>query len=729
LSRPAAAFTFVVTSWLVLLAGPAAAQEGIFAGMQAGVDSVFNSVTTNVTFATGAVTRTASRNFFPAFTVNFDTLIYPAWRLNTGGVFELNNLTSTTGDIRTDSTITRNRPFILLRSTSPVFSPGAGYFRREAIDRAPDRGNVKLVNDEYDAYLGWKPEGGPRSDFQFLRTNTFDGTHAVQDISKDFGSLISNYSYRNIGVNYRGSYLNTDDRVARLVTAQTSHGLRADYSRSFVNKRLLWNATYNVNHQDVKTMAHGTEGEVALAVTPFAGLSVISDTPVTATLSANSQLIDGNLTAGAGVNLGLATTPADAQLRNIGLDLLTPTAVNRFLLWVDRELPVAVSNTFSWEIYSSPDNVIWRRETTVPVAPFGDFENRFEIDFPAITARYIKLVTRPLSAVVPDSARFQDILVTELQAFIRQPASQIAGKVTQTNSLVNTDVRFRLLDAPQLFYEGSYLANATSSFGRSTSTLSNGVSANHTFGRIYSAYGRLAYEQGTEVRGDRSATVSSATFTVDPIPTFRSSFLYSGTDERVAGVADTRRGLFVQNSARPYHGIDLLFGLGWTSTTNGTGEMAHDRLVNFSATMTPLEHVSLTLNYDGRNTTRSGVFVGDPDTHEHRSYAALSFDPIPTLHLLVGGELIASTGQRTRTTLDLGASWAPFPDGTLQLIFAYDDSLRALEFGQERNTLGAVRWNVSRKSYVDVSFQRTWSATEFLTTGTRIFSVRVRFFL
>lgn len=728
--RRAAAFTFVVTVWLVFLAGPAAAQEGIFTGMQAGVESVFSSVTTKTMFGDGAVSTTASRNFYPAFTVNFDTLLYPKWRLNAGGVFELNTSTSTTGPIRTDSSVTRNRPFIQFRSTDRFFAPGAGYFRREAIDRTPGRANVKLVNDEYAGYLGWRPAGLPTSDAQYLHTNTFDGARAVQDVSKDFGSLISNYSYQNLGVYYRGSYLKTDNRIAQLDTTQLTQGIRGDYSQAFLQKRLVWNATSSLNHQDVRSLARGSAGEIALSVTPFAGLAAISDTPVTAALSPNPQLIDGNFTASAGIDLGLATSPAESQMRNIGLDLLTPTVVNRLLVWVDRELPVEVSNAFSWDVYSSPDNIIWTREATVPVAPFGDFENRFEIDFPGVTARYIKLVTRPLSSVVTDATRYQDIFVTELQAYFRQPASQVNQKLSQNNWLLNTDVRYRLLDAPQMFYEGYYLANGATNYGGiTTNTLSNGVSVNHSFGRIYSAYGRLAFEQGRELRGDRRATVSSATFTIEPIPTFRTSVLYSGMDERVIGVTNTRRGLFVQNSAQPYHGVDLLFGVGWTSTTHDTGENDLDRLVNLSATLTPFQHISLTVNYDGRNTSRSGVFFGDPRTREHRSYAALSFDPIPTLHLLIGGEVIASTGQTTRTTLDLGAAWAPFPDGTLQLIFNYDEALRALEFGKDRNTLGAIRWNLSRKSYVDVSFQRTWNATTFLSTQSKIFSVRVRFFL
>ena len=151
--RRLAARALIVTMMLQL-AAPASAQEGIFAGMQKGVDFRVSSVDTTTTFASGFVTRTRTRNVFPTVTLNIDSLIYPSLRLNTGGVFELNAYTTETDNAEIDSTIIRNRPFFLLRSTNPVLSPGFGYFRREDRARTAGISNVKLVNDEYAGYLG-----------------------------------------------------------------------------------------------------------------------------------------------------------------------------------------------------------------------------------------------------------------------------------------------------------------------------------------------------------------------------------------------------------------------------------------------------------------------------------------------------------------------------------------------------------------------------------------------
>ena len=375
--RAAAACSLVVTGSLMLGADGAAAQEGIVGNLQKSLDSTFSSVSTTTTDATGAVTKTDTINVNPRLTLSLDTLLYPSLRLNAGGVFEANrafsDLFSPDGTLTSsDSTISRIRPFVLLRSTNRVFSPGVGFFRREDRSRFTGFTGTKLVNDDYAAYLGWNPEGGPQSDFQYVRTNTFDEHKNVLDIVKDYGSLISNYEYRAFTAYYRGAYLDTDDRIAALETRQVTQSGRFGYSGSFIDKRLVWNGVYTINNQDLTTIAHRERGEVDVPIIPNGGLAALDDIPVTAVLSPNPLLVDGNLTAGSGINLGLPAAGADSRARNLGLDFLNPTEVNRIRVWIDRELPVEVAASFTWEVYSSPDNVVWRREATVSAARLRD---------------------------------------------------------------------------------------------------------------------------------------------------------------------------------------------------------------------------------------------------------------------------------------------------------------------------------------------------------------------
>jgi hypothetical protein len=364
----------------------------------------------------------------------------------------------------------------------------------------------------------------------------------------------------------------------------------------------------------------------------------------------------------------------------------------------------------------------------VSAAPFGPFEFRFEITFAGVSARYVKVVTRPLSVAVPVASRFPDIFVTEVQAFFRQSAGEARRRQTETTHLVNTDVRFRILDVPALYYEGFYLYNGPNTFGRSTDTLSNGLSVDHAFARIFSVYGRAAREQGHQSEGYVVGNVGNAALTIEPIRTFRSSLLYNGRDERTDLGDRSRRSVMIQNSAQLYTGVDVLFGFGWGFTTQETGEEWRDRILTLSGTVVPREHVSLTFSYDDTSTRRTRGFDGDPQINTRRLYAAVAVDPIRTLHVAVGEEVWVATGQKTRTTFSASANWSPFQDGALQFLFGYNEALRDLVFGTERNTLGGIRWNMTRRSYVDVTYQLLRSESVFVLTEGKILSATVKLF-
>jgi hypothetical protein len=371
---------------------------------------------------------------------------------------------------------------------------------------------------------------------------------------------------------------------------------------------------------------------------------------------------------------------------------------------------------------------VWTRETLVSTAPFGPFENRFQVDFRAVTARYLKLVTRPLSGAVLDASRYPDIFVTELQAFLTRSPGEVPDELTRTNQIFNTDVRLRLLDKPSLYYEGNYWYNGFDAPVPDRDTLSNGLSVNHRFNRLLAAHARGAYEQGRELEGRRTATVTNATLTLDPIPTLTSSVLFSGVDETIGDRLNDRKGVLVQTVAQVYRGVDVQFGFGWSFTTREGDEHLRDRLLNLNASIVPRQNLTLTLNYTDTTTTRSGTFTGDPRYHARRGFLTLAFDPIRTLHLVLSEEIVAITGEKTRTTHNVGANWTPFPDGALQLTVAYNENVRPLAYGTDRVFRPGVRWTFSRQSYVDVSYQVLESEFVGLKTESKIFGVDLKVF-
>ncbi len=725
--RRAAAPGAVLAAALLMTAWTASAQS-LPEGLRAVLDVNSSAVTTRTTTASGSVTTTDTTNFYPRLTLNLETLVSPTFRLTGGGVFEINSSSGRSGDTDIDTALTNLRPFVELRSTNALFAPGVGYYRRTNRMRSGGRTVLDLVNEDYAAYLTWNPEGLPRTSAQFVRTRTFDTNRTSQDGTRDLGSILSRYAFRDVNLYYQGTYLDTTDRVHGFESRQVSNGGRVEHSRSAFSNRLTWNATYYVNRQSLTTTARGEEGQVEFPVSAFAGLSSLNDTPVNGTLPQNPALVDGNLTAGAGINIGLSAPGLDSQARNIGLDLASLVEVNRLLVWVDRELPPNIASTFSWDVYSSTDNLFWKRETTVSAAPFGPFENRFQLDFRGVVARYLKVVTRPLSPAVIDAGRYPDILVTELQAILTRRAGEARGRQTRTMQNLNTDLRLRLLDAPMLYYEGSYWYNSVGIDGLERDTLSNGVSLTHRFNRLVGTYARAAIERGIQPEGRRNATVTNATLTLDPLPTLRTALLYTGQDEEIGGRPNDRQGFTVQTNAQVYRGVETQVGFGWNVTTRETGERLRDRLLNASATIAPRPDLTLSFTYSDTATTLTNAFGGLERYDTRSGYLTLAVDPFRTLHLVLGEEVVVMRNTKTRLTHNIGANWAPFPDGTLQLIVAYNEARRDLYFGTERTFRAGARWAFSRQSYIDLSYHRLESEFVSLSSDSRIYSADLKIF-
>ena len=222
----------------------------------------------------------------------------------------------------------------------------------------------------------------------------------------------------------------------------------------------------------------------------------------------------------------------------MGMDFLVATEINTLYVWVDRDV-AQVADAFSWRIYTSDDDPsdgiqIWALRQTVSPAVYSPTFNRFEIRFTNVKARYVKVVTAPLSPAIPFASSFPTILVTELQAEIRRPASEVAGKLTSTFQNGTADFRALILEAITLTYEFTFVFTKRDP-GELLYTVSNGLSFFRQFNKVFSGRGRVAFENGEEQAGNREALVYSVSLTAVPFRTFRQSILFSGRDETVAG--------------------------------------------------------------------------------------------------------------------------------------------------------------------------------------------------
>jgi len=726
---------YALCALLILLLPVRANAQGLINGVSGYLEFDYSFLSTKTKDATGTVTKTVTNTYDPRFTLNIDTLIFPKLRLTAGGYFEDNiSVSKMTGATTTKSTTMDIRPYFNLTLSDPLYTAGIGYVRKQETDRTSGSPGVTTVDEDYTANLSWRPDGFPSINFGWDRTNLFDTERVVQNTTTDLFTLGSRYTYRGLDIIYQGSYRDTEDKLNHFETTDMLQTGRITYADSFLDRRVSLNSSYNINYDVTKTSATGTtvSGTISSQIFPFAGLFSISDTPMTGALSPDPALIDGNLTVSAGINIGLPALGGDTRPRNIGLDLLNATQVNELYVWVaiDLSLYPAISSSFSWNIYTSSDNLNWTFFTTVSSAPFGPFQNRFDITFPNVTTRYIKVVVNPLSNLIPGASSFPNIFVTELQVFFTQPASQVvngpSSKTTTIAQVLNTDVRARILNIPTLYYEGSFFFNRTDPSGLQTYILSNGLSANQRLSDIFSANARVAIENGEQENQTRIAYLYNASIIATPLRTLRDTLVFSGQTARIGGKPNDNTSVFLNNTATLYQGIDINLNGGLNFSTAETGVESTNTILLFGVTIVPHRTMNLSLDFQNTATDSSGGGVPASSTYTRRGDFSISYTPFDTLHLFASVQILAQKDQNLQLNQNYAVNWSPFPGGALQFNITYTETHNSVENSKSRVFTPFVRWYITTRSYLDLSYQRIKSSSTSQTSNSNGMSAILR---
>ena len=731
-----------VCSILALLLLPRVANaQGIFQGFSGLLEFDYTFFSSKTTDASGVTTKFSTNTYNPRVTLSVNTDIFPKLNLNMGGVFEKNiSVLDSEGEV-TKTTLTRWTPYIYLTLRDPLYEIGIGYNRKEDTTKVTETPHFTLINDDYLATLKWRPEGFPSIEAQAERTNTYNEGKDVQNTTKDYYSLLSRYTYQGLDVRYQGTYTDTDDKVVLLDTKDMLHSAWLSYSNSFFDRRVSVSTTYNIDYETIKTSSSastGTGGTVSIQLFPLAGLSTNNNTtdPIV-TLDPNPALIDGDLGTSAGINLGLPPLGGDTRTRQMGVDFFVPTEVNQLLLWIDRDLSTASAIvTFfasSMKVFSSPDNVNWTSvPLTLPPITFGPFQNRFVINFTTVTTRFIKVTTPPLNAAILGASSFPNIFVTELQAFLTQPVGGTPGAksltITRTTQNYYLDGKVRILDIPTVFYELDYFYTRIDPSGELRYTVSNGFSGNYRFSQILSGRARVAYENGEEEKEHRTAWIYDAALEATPLRTLTNRLLFSGRDETIGGKRDSNNSIILYNIAQLYKGFDVNLNLGQDFSTDQSGVKTNETDIQILATIIPHPTLNLSLDYKYSIIHQSGGTNSNGSGNQQTGEFILSYRPFTTLYVVATIDLSAPVNQKTTVTQNYGFNWSPFPDGTLQFRFFYNENLAT---GGIKNRIinPGVRWNLSKRSYVDLSYQRNMNTSASQKVDENIFSVQVKIFL
>ena len=691
-------------------------------------------------------TEQESDDFRHQYNFNINKNIFPQIRLLANTIFEQRISRSRFDGELTDSKTTIVRPLIDLTLRDKLYTAGISYNRKSEkndTDNSPGKTNI---NEEYNTVLGWKPVGLPSLDMRYKKTNTFDKRRSDRDVTDDFYQVFSIYEpINNLKLRYQGDFDNTEDKISKIEQKNISHSGKGALDLKFFKDRVSFYSSYDISRRSTETifsdLTSGVAGEGKILLSPFAGLTGLDDTPLEGSLnsidSPSPQLIDGDtstVVASSEVNIGFVA--GDRKLRNLGIDFSIKTEVDTIYVWVNRELPSKAASYFFWDIYISDDNENWTLwDKASSPAVFGPFENRFIVKFPAVETRYIKLVVKPLSESVAFSIPFFEdtdkIFITEIQSFITISStsnSKKRDKFVVTSQFYNADGRVRIFDTPYVYYEISYFLSKSDGIqSNKKSNLSNGISINHNFWKIFTGNARFAREDIEDNSEKSFAYVYNASLNATPLPTLYHNLSFNKRYEKNSEGKTDRNSVVLYNNVELYKGLNAFVSGGYSFSTFEDNTKQVSNNFDFGANIIPHPSVNININYSASDSEKTGGGIPESSTYSKRSELLVSYRPFSTLYLVGSWSKLSDSGAEGRDiTQRYSVNWAPFPNGQLQFGFQYDEEKRTIDNQLNKLIRPSLRWNLSPSTYLDISYLIIESDSDFTNSESKVFSVNLR---
>jgi hypothetical protein len=690
----------------------------------------YSRIDTKTSDVSGSTTETESESLRQRYRLTMDKTIYPFLRLSAGGLFERTNSKTRSEDSDTESTSTKINPFLDITLSNPFLSAGAGYNRVEEKQKSDGVSSPTNIRENYNLFLGVRPVGLPPAEIRLSRSHLFDKEKAIRDNITDSLMFTTRYNFRDLRLSYMFNYSDNQDKLKEFESKSSFHNVMATYSTRLFKDRTSFYTSYNLSRQEVQTFSKGVGGESLLQVFPDIGLSGLDDTPNEGALDSNSAIIDRDLAESSGINIGVVPVGGDTRKRNVGIGFIFETELNTLYVYVHRELPPTIFNSFSWSIYTSSDNQTWSLLTTLSSAFFDTFQRRFEIRIPNIKKKYIKVVTNPLSAataaLVPDFSDPDKIFITEIQAFNAVPSKDIVRRFTTTTNVFNLGARTMILEYPFLMHDLSFWYNKTSPMGASRYMMSNGLTLMHKLSRVLSGSARVSVDNSKSSTEEIVNYQYSASLTATPLETLSHNIVFSRRITNRDGKSSDSNSIFINNSAQLYKGVDVSLSGGVSFSTSETGEKTTSTILNFGASIMPRENLSLSTGFSETKTRQTRRVTEDTESLTRSAFLSFTYSPFRTLYLFGAIDRVTQKNREPVTTLNYAMTFSPFRDGSLLFNFSYNESLRLEDEEKTRNITPSIRWNITRRSYLDLSYNliKTSSLTE--ESEIKIFGANLR---
>ena len=441
---------------------------------------------------------------------------------------------------------------------------------------------------------------------------------------------------------------------------------------------------------------------------PRQGLYAQDTTPLTGLLANQTGLIDGDVAA--------PVADLSGDFRNFGVDLGSNRDMDTAFLFIERQLIPGNERDYAWDVYVSTDGLFWTPHVVAAATRFDGLLNRFEIRFPSVSARYLKVVNTTFSLNEPPLA------ATELQVsgLESRTGSATTLEDLRSGNLTITWRATRALD----FTLAAFGSRQSVDFEGNDSfdqDLNAALSTSIHPGATLTTTVRLqAVNRRSSVGIPEDDRIASVTLAATPLPTL--DWSVTGTHRRntSSGIPlITSQALDFRTGARLLRDLDGAIDLGFLHQEEdalGRTTIRRHVLIALNATLRP--GLFWTNSWGAERVIFEGTAAGDSRRTDLDLRSRISYRPTRVLGAALEYMYQDIAGLSGATYLyDL--DWLPLPGGALQLqaSFRRDQSNVTASLREERRA--GARWNLNPNAVLDAAYS-------VITTGTTAASARHR---
>lgn len=288
--------------------------------------------------------------------------------------------------------------------------------------------NLQISTKSLSLYLKTKSIHYPIISFRFNKDHNYNHTDlSLQNLFENRYQAEINYSFNKSMVHYGFTRRYNENRINNLKETQYLHVLRLNDVRKFSDNKLTLSSNYSMTYQK-ETDERRTDTTDFFVLEVQSGLYAQTNNYTLDSLQHVRALTDGNLQD---VIIPIIDFGGTEINQNIGVDFGYEQNVNAIYIYVDQ-----YSDKNMWQLYTSSDNMNWELNSSILNSIFNNGYNRFEIKFPTIKTRYIKVVNLDISDI-------EHAYVTEIQALEEREMSNFTESNSTTHYVdINTNYNY-----------------------------------------------------------------------------------------------------------------------------------------------------------------------------------------------------------------------------------------------------------------------------------------------